>query len=237
MNSDEDKTREESSQDYSTFFDQDATSRGETNHAGKKKDRAGAKRAGSCDVSASEVKAGQLETNDNSLGQDAAGQRALSVYSVSSNLTDTERRTLSSKWLKSFAELEQYKATNGNCEVTQKVKPLGLWVNKQRSEKAKWEDGKDSQMSDLKMRLLESVGFKWAKRKGSISWNERYNQLVAYKEKEGDCNVPTRSSDSSEIKVLGRWVTSQRSLYKRGVIDKEKIKRLEEIGFTWSRFD
>ena len=36
-------------------------------------------------------------------------------------------------------------------------------------------------MTDLRVRLLESIGFSWGKRKGDDSWNERYGELVDYK--------------------------------------------------------
>lgn len=36
-------------------------------------------------------------------------------------------------------------------------------------------------MTDLRVRLLESIGFPWGKNKGEASWNERFNELVNYK--------------------------------------------------------
>jgi hypothetical protein len=36
---------------------------------------------------------------------------------------------------------------------------------------------------------------------------------------------------------LGRWVKTQRIKYKQGKLSKERIRRLERIGFVWRRHD
>ena len=58
-------------------------------------------------------------------------------------------------------------------------------------------------------------------------WFERYGQLVSYKEKHGNCAVPSR------MKPLGTWVVNQRVLQKDGLLDDAKIELLNRIGFTW----
>jgi hypothetical protein len=48
-------------------------------------------------------------------------------------------------------------------------------------------EGKNSQLNDARLQRLESVGFRWAKRKGSqVYWNEKYEELKAYKKKHGN---------------------------------------------------
>jgi len=49
----------------------------------------------------------------------------------------------------------------------------------------------------------------------------------------GHCNVPTKYKDNS---ALGRWVTSMRSDYKHNKLNREKIVRLESLGFQWKIF-
>jgi hypothetical protein len=39
----------------------------------------------------------------------------------------------------------------------------------------------------------------------------------------------------AENKQLGRWVGSQRSKYRKGKLSEDRIKRLEDIGFVWTR--
>lgn len=47
-------------------------------------------------------------------------------------------------------------------------------------------EGKNSSLNDARLQRLESVGFRWAKRKGQVSWNEKYEELKAYKKKHGN---------------------------------------------------
>jgi len=66
------------------------------------------------------------------------------------------------------------------------------------------------------------------------SWHERYGQLVSYYEKYGNSNVPRTYKES---RTLAGWVIRQRVLYKRKVLDEEKISLLNQIGFIWNPVD
>lgn len=75
-----------------------------------------------------------------------------------------------------------------------------------------------------------------------LPFNERIEQLKAYREKHGDCRVPQLCTDPPG---LGNWVVNQRKLYawrKRWIkmpnnmvntLSEERIKQLEAIGFEW----
>jgi Helicase associated domain len=111
------------------------------------------------------------------------------------------------------------------------------WVNKQRMEKKFLDEGKRTSMTLDKVANLESIDFAWAKRKGDHSWMEKYQELKRYKERHGNCDVPTKYAPSPS---LGRWVSTQRSEYKkrqggRGsrLLTQDKIDRLNLLGFTW----
>ena len=54
--------------------------------------------------------------------------------------------------------------------------------------------------------------------------------LLDYKDRFGDCDVPSRFRENE---VLSRWVSEQRRLYKKGILLKRRQKRLEQIGFSW----
>lgn len=61
-----------------------------------------------------------------------------------------------------------------------------------------------------------------------VTWDERFGELVAYKEVYGDANVP----DSwPENKQLAAWVSNQRHLSKKGKLFDTRISRLESVGF------
>ena len=63
-----------------------------------------------------------------------------------------------------------------------------------------------------------------------ITWDERYGQLIAYKQTHGDCNVPAQWKDDSK---LGRWCSHQRSIYNSNKLSPDRITRLEQLGFVW----
>jgi hypothetical protein len=61
------------------------------------------------------------------------------------------------------------------------------------------------------------------------AWDESYKDLVAYKDKYGDCNVPRRWK---ELPRLGRWVTNQRGP-NRVKLQQDQVDRLDAVGFMW----
>lgn len=143
-------------------------------------------------------------------------------------------------WERRFNELFDFKRMHGHCEVPQNFSEntsLGTWVNKQRMEQKNRTEGKNSSLNDSRLERLQSIGFRWAKRKGQASWDEKFNELEAYKAKFGNCHVPTKYKANS---ALGRWVSTQRAEYKKyqeGLVKTSmnavKIRRLESIGFAW----
>ena len=64
-----------------------------------------------------------------------------------------------------------------------------------------------------------------------FAWDLRYGELIKYKKKFGDCNVPSNWPNN---KQLGTWVSTQRRNYRKGRLKDVRIKRLEEIGFVWN---
>ena len=129
-------------------------------------------------------------------------------------------------WETRFDELVRYKTKHGDCNVPASQGKLGAWVNKQRTA---YNDGKIEQS---RIDRLSSIGFKWAlkKKRGgpNVPWETRFNELVRYKAKHGDCNVPVESGK------LGTWVDTQQTAYKRDKLLQDRIDRLNSIGFDWT---
>ena len=77
---------------------------------------------------------------------------------------------------------------------------------------------------------LSSIGFKWALKEGvsTVPWQTRFNELVQYKAKYGDCNVPRSQGP------LGRWVHNQRDSYREVKLAQDRIDRLNGVGFGWT---
>ncbi|KAL7531259.1 hypothetical protein ACHAXR_003939 [Thalassiosira sp. AJA248-18] len=165
-------------------------------------------------------------------------QRTIAPSSSGSNASSTGGGEGS--WERRYNELIEFKTTHGHCEVPQNYaqnSSLGTWVNKQRMEQKNRIEGKNSSLNDSRLERLQSIGFRWAKRKGQASWDEKFNELLAYKAKYGNCHVPTKYKDNT---ALGRWVSTQRAEYKkyqerqaRTAMNADKIRRLESIGFAW----
>jgi hypothetical protein len=54
--------------------------------------------------------------------------------------------------------------------------------------------------------------------------------LVAHKKVFGDCNVPKEWPENPK---LGAWANTQRQDWKKGRLNKERTRRLEQLGFVW----
>lgn len=55
-------------------------------------------------------------------------------------------------------------------------------------------------------------------------------EVVAYKEKHGDCDIPTVFPENPK---LGRFVNAVRTQRNRGTLSPDRIARLEAVGFVW----
>ena len=62
----------------------------------------------------------------------------------------------------------------------------------------------------------------------TISFNLQQEELKAYKEEHGDCNVPQRYKSNKE---LGSWVHRQRTAYNKEELCQARMDLLEKIGF------
>eukprot|EP00980_Cylindrotheca_fusiformis_P012909 scaffold3214_cov113-Cylindrotheca_fusiformis.AAC.6 len=144
------------------------------------------------------------------------------------------------KWNRRILELARYKEKHGDCNVPKgfpENKGLGLWVATQRKQYRMRQIGKHSQLTDERLKQLQSLGFKWnVREQGSQVWKKRCQALIEYRQKHGDCSVPQKYP---EDKALGGWVNDQRKQYKykqegrRTTLTDARIKELETIGFVW----
>jgi hypothetical protein len=154
-------------------------------------------------------------------------------------LKDVERKDMSNRigvvmsdshtkiWEVRFQQLLEYKEIKGNCEVPAKYKlnlRLGPWVARQRCLKGK------NTLRKGREAKLESIGFVWDKR--NTNWDMRFEQLVEYKRTHGDCGVPFHYELNQE---LGRWISTQRTLEGKDSLHKDRVAKLESIGFIWDK--
>merc|ERR1711862_545554 len=90
-------------------------------------------------------------------------------------------------------------------------------------------------VSPERIQKLESIGFHWRANyqqpksaASAAQWKERLNELVAYQQANGDCNVNSHTGGK-----LGLWVARQRDTYRKGKMATDRIQQLESIGFDW----
>lgn len=130
-----------------------------------------------------------------------------------------------STWRSYYLALLEYRKRFGNCRVPQgwkEDKKLATWVSSQRNH---YLHGK---VSRERIALLEKIGFEWST--GLASWDDRFAELCAFKERFGHTRVKVKWSENP---LLGAWVSSQRYKHRKRELAEGHVKRLDAIGFDW----
>lgn len=135
-------------------------------------------------------------------------------------------------WNEMLCKLKKYKLENGNTIVPHyyKDRELGNWVIRQRG----WYK-KDLLRQD-RIEKLDEVGFVWMiLDRGEIDtsryedqWTEKYEQLKIFREEHGHFSVP-----ASLYRPLNNWMSTQRAVYARGEMRKNRTRLLNDINFVW----
>jgi Helicase associated domain len=143
---------------------------------------------------------------------------------------------ITEKWDMSFDQLREYKRRYGHCNVPylwESNIPLSQWVKRQRHQKKLKDQGRHSNLTDDRERLLEGLGFCWDPR--DAAWDERFEELCGFHRVHGHCRV-TPSQDVS----LSVWLKRQRHqsrLFLSGIKDgagstitEDRIRKLLDLG-------
>ena len=147
----------------------------------------------------------------------------------------TEKRVARMKrplpsWEQRFKELERFKKGHGHCNVPKwypSNPPLGWWVRNVRKAK------KHGTIAEERVRRLDALGFRWVLRPSiTVVWEQRINDLKAFKKQHGHCNVPHKYPPNP---ALGKWVSQTRHRKKGGKLDKGQVRCLNALGFCWER--
>lgn len=90
------------------------------------------------------------------------------------------------------------------------------------------------QDEDIRLSLYEEheeviLELKNIERKITYNWEESFESLLKFKEINGHLNVPK----NDEYLRLYSWISLQRTLYKRNILNEEFISKLNSIGFIW----
>jgi superfamily II DNA or RNA helicase len=171
----------------------------------------------------------QLSKTEGLLGRWVSTQRVLHLKGIllAERVTKLESLgfewdPIASEWERKIRLLEEYKETHGDCLVISRHHELGHWVPWLRTQYSK------GKLSKEHIAKLESLGFAWDPL--IVKWEIMFNQLLKYKKEHGNCRVVR---ELEEYKDLGVWVAMHRQAYKKNKIPRERISRLEEIGFEW----
>lgn len=129
------------------------------------------------------------------------------------------------KWTTNYVALVDFKRRFGHCRVPQnwpENRSLAQWVSGQRF------DYSQDELTEERIALLADLGFEWRVMKAT--WEDRFNELLKYKERTGNTRVPARSASHPR---LSTWVVAQRYKHRKGKLAREYVEQLESIGFEW----
>ena len=141
-------------------------------------------------------------------------------------------------WNIRYQELREYRLIHGDCKVPMKVPKLGVWVNNQKLQFSNLKKGKSGgKIKPERILKLDSIGMFWgAVYPAPEPWEARFEELKKYQKAMGNCNVDVNPTDPSP---LAKWVSFQRTEYKRfrkgqdSLLSLEQIGQLKEIGFKF----
>ena len=129
------------------------------------------------------------------------------------------------QWEEMYTALVAFRKTHGHCNVPigwPENPQLGGWVSGQRIGR------KSGKLSPDRVQRLEKIGIVWER--FDATWEQMWSALPTFKEAHGHCRVPTEVAPK---RGAARWVGKQRQLRNRGRLRKDRLERLESIGFVW----
>jgi hypothetical protein len=179
--------------------------------------------------------------SDEDSKNDCAEKRQRTVDGESGDSTTRKRsigRYCTGKWEENFNGLMRYRHRTGNCLVPHCYKEnptLARWVKRQRYQYTLMMEGQPSSaMTEERVKILEEAGFVWDSQ--AAIWEERLEELKAFRKTQRHCNVPTGYSENIS---LGNWVKCQRRQYmllkegKKSNMTTQRVDDLDSIGFEW----
>ena len=131
---------------------------------------------------------------------------------------------LTEQWEEAYSQLVVFIKREGHCDVAvnhiEGTIKLGSWVGTQRRKKDK--------LSGYRIKRLDDLGFIWDPH--MKRWEEGFNLLIKFKEREGHCRVPATYKVNDFF--LGTWVRKQR--IGKDLLSTDRLMRLDAINFIWA---
>lgn len=146
------------------------------------------------------------------------------------------------RWEDRIEQCKAFKAEKGHLCIPTSHPTLGVWTTEQRKLYQWFLEGKPTSMNAERMNQLSELGFVWQvgerrpkdKNKPLKTWEERFQQLLEFKEMHGHTVVPQHYPE------LGQWVHKQRQGYKKMKdgnpkthMTAQKALKLADVGFVF----
>lgn len=134
-------------------------------------------------------------------------------------------------WERAFSDLQQFVATHGHAQPAWKQSGadirLGVWVYKQR---VYYRDGR---LSLEKVQRLEALpGWVWTFQ--DACWERAFEYLRDFMHTHGAARPPSTYKAADGF-GLGKWVKQQRMDCRAGLLDPDRVRRLEALpGWVWN---
>jgi hypothetical protein len=192
-----------------------------------------------------------LTTSAGAEDEMAGGGTTTTTTASSSTCSDVSFYSFqSNQWQARFDELVAYKNVHGHCCIPTKCQinyPLAQWVKRQRYQyRLKQQAGKKSTMTTDRQKALDDLGFIWDLH--DAVWEERLNELYAFRTLHGHCKVPLKYPANPELAI---WAKCQRRHYMTycaaknshnlaekewtsGTMTLERIQKLTQVGFVFA---
>jgi post-segregation antitoxin (ccd killing protein) len=145
-------------------------------------------------------------------------------------------------WQVKYDQLRQLHTETGSVKINDRHHALASWLSRQ---KRLWRTNLLDSTCQEKLRKL-GINLSTTKSHGTNKvkvkqfeekWQAQFEKLKEYHRVKGDCNVPRNSKGD---RSFGIWVSNQRRHYMQAKtgetdMDPDRIQKLEQLGFEWSR--
>jgi len=166
-------------------------------------------------------------------------RKILSLSDISSNEMESapNKKRVTKSFEQRLADLQAYKEEHGHTNVKER-EDKSLYEFFRKIRQARKNSEKSSRLiNDDRIASLDALGFDWSMNRtnsGIKSFEQRIEDLQAYKEKHGHVNV--RNCVDTSLYNFCRNIRYTRNNPKKSntLINNECIARLDALGFDWS---
>lgn len=143
------------------------------------------------------------------------------------------KAVIDAKWESRYSELKAFRQQHGHCEVPPGT-ALSSWIKSQRTARYNKSSTGRRLLSEEDIRRLDEIDFIWKPKDDTEQWESMFKSLSKYKSIHGNCLVRKRDEEDENLAKLGKWVQTQRRLKKKGRMQQDREKKLDDLGFVWS---